>query len=180
MLASDVRNVEYALLALPFQLHGGWIVSATNLNLNLLFVYLSPDNSSMQISIAALSVSAIILSCMCSIFVVKPIPAYTIALVGVWTFMAIADQLSSPPEKIESRFDSATLAGFRGASQIGGYGVLAIAALKFVYRLVRPSLVERGGYKEGEAGDAEERISSLTDNLCQESASPPKSSVVLV
>ena len=148
--SSDVKIFEFVFLALPFQMHAGWLVSATNVNLSVLLTSLSPndasalntsdgfsllttDNATMQVSLAVLSIAIIIFSCLYSIFVV---PAYTIALVGAWTFLGIADKLSSPPADIKKTFDSMTLSGLQGAAQVGGYGVLAAVVLKIAWGFV--------------------------------------------
>mmetsp|Transcript_16154 Transcript_16154/g.18108 ORF Transcript_16154/g.18108 Transcript_16154/m.18108 type:complete len:324 (+) Transcript_16154:144-1115(+) len=139
----------------PIEIHCGWIMAATLVNLNLLLV--SYQVSSMVQIVAAYTTLATILlvgiySCF-MIFVIvgdgsaggsdgsaaRPVsavfddhqPSYVIPFVLVWASMAISKELEHPIESIAANFSPDTIKVIKVASKSIGYLILICAGIRF-------------------------------------------------
>jgi hypothetical protein len=101
---TPATNGEFWLFKFPFQLHLGWIIAASFVNLSVLLVaYGSDDNQKAQISVAICSFGCIWVVALYCLFVLKK-PLITISGVASWALGGIAAQLASPKDKTITAF----------------------------------------------------------------------------
>jgi len=138
----------------PFQIHAGWILAASNVNLSVLFVaYGAGDNYATQLSVAVLTFAFVILAtCFCLFSVSNRF--VVVAGVQAWALTGIAAELDSPFAKIEAAFGPIVLAGLSGAASSAASAIwtaVAIATFCEIYVALAEKPVEG---KRGESSEA--------------------------
>jgi hypothetical protein len=133
---------KFWLLQFPFQLHAGWIVAATNVNLSVLFVAKELNtevvNSATQITVGILSLAAVVAIALYLLFVLEK--RHTVSAgVQAWALFGIAAQLSKPLDKTVAEFGQLPLDGIAGAASTAGTFIavlVGISALLSLYSAV--------------------------------------------
>jgi hypothetical protein len=125
---------KFWLLQFPFQLHLGWIIAASNVNLSVLLVAYGSDNSELQLSVGILSLSAVVAVALYVLFVLEK-RLVTTAGVQAWALGGIAAQLKYPFEKTVVEFGQLVLDGVGGAAAIASTILAIIVGLNIVYEI---------------------------------------------
>jgi len=133
----------------PIEIHCGWIMAATLVNLNVLLVSYQVS-SRVQIVAAYTTLATILLVGIYSCFMIFVIvggdgsaagpvaavfddhqPSYVIPFVLVWASMAISKELEHPIESISTNFSPDTIKAIKVASKSIGYLILICAGIRF-------------------------------------------------
>lgn len=130
----DTQSVgEFWLLQFPFQLHCGWIVAASAVQLNTVVVAYD-GSSETQLSMAILSVAGVVATALYLLFVLEK-KIETTAGVQAWALMGIASQLADPFEKTQVKFGSLVLDGLGGAANIASTALWVMVGLAVVWEV---------------------------------------------
>jgi hypothetical protein len=137
----------YWLLQFPFEIHAGWILAATLVNMNVVFV---AENYSVDIQVISAWIS------LASLAVVSLYCTYcqtwVIPCVLAWASFAIKVELSAPRDAIANAFSAETVTAIEFASGILAILVFVAALGAFVYhRLFSRSTTTTTKGEEGEA-----------------------------
>jgi len=93
---------DFWLLKFPFELHAGWIIAASAVNLSVCLVAYR-DDITLQISVAVLSVTALVVVSLAMLFSLKA-PVYTLPTVQAWALLGVSVQLASPLQETAEKF----------------------------------------------------------------------------
>merc|ERR1712232_1349887 len=93
---------DFWLLKFPFEIHTGWIIAASAVNFSVCLVAYG-DDTTIQIGVAVLSVTALIVVSLAMLFSLTP-PIYTLPAVQAWPLLGVWAQLASPLEKTADKF----------------------------------------------------------------------------
>lgn len=161
-------NKDYWLLAFPFEIHSGWIVAASAVNLSVLFVAYGSDNEACQLSVAILSLSAIVCVALSMLFYLKK-PLITPACVcGAWAFGGIAAQLKDPIEGTLENFPAIVLDGVRGATATASiiFAVLTgLFVIKEIYNQLTAMTDKRSASDEAFAMRLSKPLTGTADSV---------------
>jgi hypothetical protein len=139
---------QFWLFQFPFQLHAGWIVAASNVNLNVLFVAYGEDgNESAQLSMGILSLCSVVAIALYVIFVLEK-RLVTVAGVQAWALGGIAAQLKSPIEGTLVGFPELVLDGVGGAAASAAVGLAIVVGLNIVYEIYLAAVGEKQASSE--------------------------------
>jgi hypothetical protein len=119
---------RYWLLKFPFEIHAAWIMAATLVNMNVVFVAQSAAPN-VQMSIGWLSLLVVILVGV--YYTAKQI--WVVPSVLVWASTAIAVELSNPKDLIVGTFSQTTIEQTKIASSFVATFVLVIVLVKIIY-----------------------------------------------
>uniref|UniRef100_A0A7S1ZTZ5 Uncharacterized protein n=1 Tax=Trieres chinensis TaxID=1514140 RepID=A0A7S1ZTZ5_TRICV len=109
--ASDNTRKEFWLLRFPFQIHAGWIIAATVVNINLVLVA-SDVSPVIQAMVAALSLVAIL--CIALSALVFPTSTNVVIPVTLaWGAGGIWAELNAPKQSILDKFSNHTINVFK-------------------------------------------------------------------
>jgi benzodiazapine receptor len=144
----------YWLLQFPFEIHAGWIMAATLVNMNVVFV---AENYSVDIQVISAWIS------LASLAVVSLYYTYcqtwVIPCVLAWASFAIKVELSAPRDAIANAFSAETVTAIEFASGILAILVFVVALGTCVYhRLFSRATTTT---TEGEEGEASDRYQEL-------------------
>lgn len=120
----------YFVWQFPFSLHGGWILVASVVNINVVLVAYGAAESA-QLIVAVVSLIALLISAKA---VLSGYPVdFTPPLVLIWALFWIYSELNDPPLSIQQRFTESQITGLQTGALAGGAFLLAVVALKIVY-----------------------------------------------
>jgi hypothetical protein len=136
----------YWLLQFPFEIHAGWIMAATLVNMNVVFV---EQNYSADIQVISAWVSLATLAVVSLYYTYCQI--WVIPCVLAWASLAIKVELSEPRDAIANAFSGEIITAIEFASGILAILVFVVALGVFAYhRLFSRSSTNS---EEGEASD---------------------------
>jgi hypothetical protein len=147
-LGSSTPTIKYWLLIFPIQIHAAWIMAATLVNFNVVFV---ASNVSSTGQAMAGFVSLFVALCVGLYYTMKQ--TFVVPAVLSWATFAIASELQSPRESITATFSSETIEQARVASMVVASTVLALAIAKFLYDRIIGGGRSSSGTTSATAGD---------------------------
>lgn len=122
--AMQADNVaQYWLLKFPFEIHAAWIMAATLVNINVLFVAES-SSAHVQTAVGWASLAVVVLVGL--FYTLKK--TWVVPCVLVWASVAISNELSSPKDLIVATFSQATIQ-YTKASAASVAALLLVAML---------------------------------------------------
>lgn len=130
------RVVTYWLLRFPFEIHCGWIISASCLNIGVVAV--DEGRTAAVQRYVAIGCLIFIVICSSVATLLPKRPNFAIPGVACWTTAAIAVELNDPSDKIVAFFGDDTVNRFRIAS-----GVLSGALALWIVGVVSYKLFAR-------------------------------------
>jgi len=122
--------LEYCLLQFPFQIHCGWLIGASLVNVNVSVV--SEGNTlSMQLTAAIISLG-VILSVATFVLFVPVRPNYVIALVLSWASGGIAQELRNPSSAITNFFNDDIITAMKNAAASFSVIILIMVGVRLI------------------------------------------------
>jgi len=141
-------KAQYWLLKFPFEIHAAWIMAATAVNVNVVFVA-AKASPKVQLMVAVLSL--VILS-LVGFFAVwrkkannnysKQPRIWTITCVLAWALLAIAKELSAPRDQIVANFSETAIHRVKIACEMIGLSLLLVMTLE-IAKEIAPGFVDR-------------------------------------
>jgi hypothetical protein len=119
---------RYWLLKFPFEIHAAWIMAATLVNMNVVFVAQGASANTQQF-VGWVCLFALVLVSLYYTMKQK----WVVPCVLAWASIAIAVELSSPKGSIIGTFSENTIATTKAASGFAAAFVLVSALVKLVY-----------------------------------------------
>lgn len=119
---------QYWLLKFPFEIHAAWIMAATLVNINLVFVALA---SSPKLQTTVGWTSLVVAAVVGIVYTLKR--AWVVPSVLAWASAAIAKELSNPKDLIIATFSEATIKHTKVAAASVSALLLGAIFVKLVY-----------------------------------------------
>jgi len=167
-----VNKKEYWLLKFPFEIHGAWILAATCLNVNVLFVGAG----------ASAKVQTVVgWTCLGLLFAIGVYACikkrtynrvWTIPCVVAWASFAISRELTNPRELIVKTFEESTIKHTKIASIVVAVALLFLIHIEVVrtvffssnIEVIQPEATAAEEEDDNDDGAAGGEYSSLNDN----------------
>lgn len=129
---------EYWLMRFPFEVHTGWILAASFVNLN---VWLTSLNASTAIllSFAIISLICVLALGLLSIWSLNKHPQFVVAFVLAWAMIGVSEELRDPKQSIFNEFSDSTIAGVQIAAAV----VATIIFVAFITRAAKLYMKQR-------------------------------------
>jgi len=120
---------QYWLLKFPFEIHAGWIMAATLVNLNVVFVSYTAS-SNVQTWVGGFSL--LIVVCV-GVFYTARTTQVVVPCVLIWASFAIGSELSKPRDQITATFSERTIHHTKVAAEIIGTVLSCAVVLELIH-----------------------------------------------
>lgn len=129
----DKNILNYWLLQFPFEIHCGWIITASVLSVNVIIVSKDYDEV-VQATAGIISLAILLIVATFVLFSPKK-PNYTIPIVFSWASGWIYNELGNPKESITNLFDTFMIEVIQYVSIIVSIIVLAMVIVRMIISL---------------------------------------------
>mmetsp|Transcript_2491 Transcript_2491/g.6724 ORF Transcript_2491/g.6724 Transcript_2491/m.6724 type:complete len:298 (-) Transcript_2491:483-1376(-) len=119
--------LDYWTLKFPFQIHGGWIMAATLVNINVLLVSMQ-TSSNVQVLAAWASFATVLVVAV--YFIYRRI--WVVPCVLAWASYGISSELSEPQDSITEKFSESEVSSFQQTAFVLSIGVLVAIVIRLV------------------------------------------------
>jgi len=126
---------NFWVMEFPMELHAGWIMAATLVNLNIVFVSCGAS-SKIQIIIAWLSLAVVLCLGIFVIAVVTDGHPYVIPFVLAWASFAMSIELDDPKESIATNFSPNVIFSTKATARVISFLILVVAAVRLGHKLL--------------------------------------------
>ena len=130
-----IHSGSFWVMEFPMELHAGWIMTATLVNLNLVFVSCGAS-SKIQTMMAWLSLAVVLCLGLFVVVIVTGGPPYVIPCVLAWASFAISKELEDPKESIATNFSPEVVSRTKTTSRVVAFLILVVTVGRIGYELV--------------------------------------------
>lgn len=149
---SDKTVAEFWMFLFPFEIHCGWIICASALNVNVLLVAAGFDDV-VQLTAGVSSLAVLHAVALWALYVPTR-PNYTIACVVAWANYWISQELKNPIELITETFDATVIVSIQYAALVVTNIVMVLIVSRVMVGILQRHVFQYGGSVSSDGEEA--------------------------